>query len=106
MTRFVVLRAGAGWSLIQCNLETGRTHQIRVHMHSIGHPLLGDPVYGSIKLASALPESARSFTRQALHATRLELTHPASGKRLHFHAPLPADLAELLATLEQHGRAG
>jgi 23S rRNA pseudouridine1911/1915/1917 synthase len=75
-------------------------------MHSIGHPLLGDPVYGSIKLASALPESARSFTRQALHATRLELTHPASGKRLHFHAPLPADLAELLATLEQHGRAG
>jgi 23S rRNA pseudouridine1911/1915/1917 synthase len=106
VTRFRVLRAGAGWSLIQCNLETGRTHQIRVHMHSIGHPLLGDPVYGSAKLARALPESARSFARQALHATRLGLSHPATGERLDFHAPLPADLAGLLATLEQHGRAG
>ncbi len=106
VTRFRVLRAGAGWSLVQCNLETGRTHQIRVHLHSIGHPLLGDPVYGNTKLARALPESARGFSRQALHATRLELTHPATGAKLAFHAPLPADLAGLLAALEQHGRAG
>jgi len=106
VTRFRVLRAGAGWSLVQCSLETGRTHQIRVHMHSIGHPLVGDPVYGSTRLARALPEPARGFTRQALHATRLELTHPATGQRLAFHAPLPSDLAELLAALEQHGRAG
>jgi 23S rRNA pseudouridine1911/1915/1917 synthase len=102
VTRFRVLRAGTGWSLIQCNLETGRTHQIRVHMHSVGHPLLGDPVYGSTKIARALPESARSFARQALHAARLELTHPVTGARLAFHSPLPADLAELLAALEQH----
>jgi 23S rRNA pseudouridine1911/1915/1917 synthase len=106
VTRFRVLRTGAGWSLVQCNLETGRTHQIRVHMHSIGHPLLGDPVYGSTKLPRALPESARSFTRQALHATRLELSHPATGARLGFHAPLPTDLARLLADLEQHDRTG
>jgi 23S rRNA pseudouridine1911/1915/1917 synthase len=104
VTRFRLLRAGAGWSLIQCNLETGRTHQIRVHMHSIGHPLLGDPVYGSKGIARVLPGSARSFARQALHAARLELTHPATGARLAFHAPLPADLAELLAALEQHER--
>jgi 23S rRNA pseudouridine1911/1915/1917 synthase len=103
VTRFRVLRAGTAWSLVECHLETGRTHQIRVHMHSIGHPLLGDPVYGSTKLARALPEPARSFTRQALHATRLELMHPATGVKLALHAPLPADLAELLAVLEQHG---
>ena len=105
VTRFRVLRAGAGWSLIQCNLETGRTHQIRVHMHSMGHPVLGDPVYGNAKLARGLPEAARNFSRQALHATRLELSHPTTGERLDFHAPLPADLAGLLAALEQHGRA-
>jgi 23S rRNA pseudouridine1911/1915/1917 synthase len=105
ITRFRVLRAGAGWSLVQCSLETGRTHQIRVHMHSIGHPLVGDPVYGSAKLVRALPESARTFPRQALHATRLQLTHPATGRRLTFHAPLAADLARLLADLEQHDRA-
>ena len=105
VTRFRVLRAGTAWSLVECHLETGRTHQIRVHMHSIGHPLLGDPVYGSTKLARALPAAARSFTRQALHATRLELTHPATGAMLASHAPLPTDLAELLAVLEQHDRS-
>ena len=105
VTRFRVLRAGTGWSLVQCNLETGRTHQIRVHMHSIGHPLLGDPTYGSAKLSRALPEAARNFARQALHATRLELTHPVTSERLAFHAPLPADLAELLAELERHDRS-
>ncbi len=106
LTHFHVLHAGVAWSLVRCRLETGRTHQIRVHMHSIGHPLVGDPVYGSAKLARALPEPARNFPRQALHAARLELTHPASGQRLTFRAPLPADLAGLLAALEHHARAG
>jgi 23S rRNA pseudouridine1911/1915/1917 synthase len=102
VTRFRVLRAGDGWSLLECSLETGRTHQIRVHLHSIGHPLVGDPVYGSTRLARALPEAARAFGRQALHATRLTLAHPTTGRRLVFHAPLPSDLADLLAALEQH----
>ena len=106
ITHFRVLRAGDAWSLVRCRLETGRTHQIRVHMHSIGHPLVGDPVYSDARRARALPEPARNFPRQALHATRLELTHPASGRRLTFHAPLPPDLAGLLAVLEHHGRSG
>ena len=105
VTHFRVLRTGAGWSLVECRLETGRTHQIRVHMHSIGHPLIGDPVYGSAKLSRALPDVSRAFPRQALHAARLELIHPASGEALAFQSPLPSDLARLLAALEQHGRS-
>jgi 23S rRNA pseudouridine1911/1915/1917 synthase len=103
ITHYRVLRAGHGWSLVECRLETGRTHQIRVHMHSIGHPLIGDPVYGSARLERALPEAARHFRRQALHAARLALVHPASGEAIAFESPLPADLQELLAALEQHG---
>jgi len=76
-------------SLIKCRLETGRTHQIRVHMQSIGFSLVGDPLYGKPHLASAFP-------RQALHAFRLGLTHPASGKDLEWTAGLPADFAGLL----------
>jgi 23S rRNA pseudouridine1911/1915/1917 synthase len=106
LTHFSVLHRGDAWSLVRCRLETGRTHQIRVHMHSIGHPLVGDPVYGSARLARALPEAARGFPRQALHAARLELTHPASGQKLAFHAPLPADFAGLLAALGHDVRAG
>jgi len=105
LTHFRVRRAGAKWALVQCRLETGRTHQIRVHMRSIGHPLLGDPVYGNGKLPRNLPDVARGFPRQALHAARLELMHPASGERLAFSAPLPRDLAELVAALERHARA-
>jgi len=105
VTHFRVLRAGDGWSLVRCSLETGRTHQIRVHMHSIGHPLLGDPTYGNTGLTRALPGAVRAFKRQALHATRLELNHPATGERLTFEAPLPHDMVELLATLT-HERPG
>ena len=76
-------------SLVKCRLETGRTHQIRVHMQSIGFSLVGDPLYGKPHLASAFP-------RQALHAFRLGLVHPASGKELEWAADLPADFAELL----------
>jgi 23S rRNA pseudouridine1911/1915/1917 synthase len=103
ITHYRVLRAGHGWSLVECRLETGRTHQIRVHMHSIGHPLIGDPVYGSARLARAWPEAVHDFGRQALHAARLALIHPATGAAIAFESPLPADLQALLAMLEQHG---
>ena len=105
LTHFRVRRGGDSWALVQCRLETGRTHQIRVHMRSIGHPLLGDRVYGSGKLPRGLPESARGFARQALHAARLELAHPASGERIAFSTPLPHDLAQLVATLERSSNA-
>ena len=91
-------------SLIQCNLETGRTHQIRVHLTHIGHPLVGDPLYGGgLKLPKrATPELAaalRGFRRQALHAERLAFAHPFSGESLAFAAERPADMTALIAAL-------
>ena len=85
-------------SHIQCILETGRTHQIRVHMSSIGHSLIGDPIYGNIPRTA--PDFAKYFPRQALHAGFLGFTHPRTGERLSFEAPLPADMQELLEQLE------
>ena len=85
-------------------LDTGRTHQIRVHLAHLKHPLVGDPVYGS-RLArprgsgEPLIGVLRGFKRQALHAAALAFDHPASGQRLSFEAPLPADFAGLLAAL-------
>lgn len=76
-------------SLLCCQLETGRTHQIRVHMQSVGYPLVGDPLYGK-------PHLTAVFARQALHACRLGLLHPVSGKPNEWRAPLPADFAALL----------
>ena len=81
-------------TLLDCALETGRTHQIRVHLLSIGHPLVGDPVYGTG--ASRIPRGPE-FERQALHARRLGLIHPESGKAMQWKAALPADMAELIA---------
>jgi 23S rRNA pseudouridine1911/1915/1917 synthase len=92
-------------SLIACRLETGRTHQIRVHLAHLGHPLLGDSVYGPGFKTKAvlLPEPARlalgSLDRQALHAHLLGFEHPRSGEALSFRSPLPADLAALRAGL-------
>ncbi|HML07370.1 MAG TPA: RluA family pseudouridine synthase [Xanthobacteraceae bacterium] len=95
-------RAGApAASLLACRLETGRTHQIRVHLASIGHPLLGDEAYGSgfRTKAALLPEKAqmalKALGRQALHAHILVLKHPTTGKILRFRAELPPDLARL-----------
>jgi 23S rRNA pseudouridine1911/1915/1917 synthase len=88
-------------SLIACQLETGRTHQIRVHLAHIGHPLLGDPIYGPgfRTKAARLPPPARAAVeglgRQALHAYILVVKHPDSGDLLQFRAELPADLARL-----------
>jgi 23S rRNA pseudouridine1911/1915/1917 synthase len=93
-------------SLLQCQLETGRTHQIRVHMAHIGHPLIGDPLYGGgLKLprgASAeLIGTLRGFRRQALHAERLSFIHPATGEEMSFSAERPADQRLLIEALRE-----
>ena len=79
-------------TLVRCTLDTGRTHQIRVHLAAIGHPLVGDPVYGARRAPPGIP----SFARQALHAERLGFVHPATRRAMSFAAPLPADFAALL----------
>ncbi len=92
-------------ALLECWLETGRTHQIRVHLAHCGHSLIGDPVYGGRRKLSekavgpAGVEAARVFPRQALHAASLGFEHPVSGAFMEFAAPLPADLQALLAAL-------
>ena len=98
LTRYRVLKRYAGATLLHCSLATGRTHQIRVHMHSIGHPLVGDPVYRDRRRARA---DARldGFPRQALHAARLSFVHPRSGAAVAFEAPVPDDLRALLGGL-------
>ncbi|WP_019220630.1 RluA family pseudouridine synthase [Bartonella senegalensis] len=89
-------------SLLECRLETGRTHQIRVHMAHIGHPLIGDTVYGnafktkSNTLNTIIKNAIDQFNRQALHAASLTFEHPATGKILSFSSPLPQDMAELI----------
>ncbi|MDE3011328.1 MAG: RluA family pseudouridine synthase [Pseudomonadota bacterium] len=99
-TWYVLQRQLGGCALLECRLETGRTHQIRVHMQHIGHPMIGDPVYGpSAAVLRTLPPAARSFPRQALHAFRLGLVHPASGADLQWEIPLEPDLQALLEQL-------
>ncbi|MEN3971344.1 RluA family pseudouridine synthase [Sphingomicrobium sp. XHP0235] len=86
-------------SLIECRLETGRTHQVRVHMAHLGHPLIGDPFYGRTKKEHRTILKELGFSRQALHAARLGFLHPASGDRLSFDSALPSDMRELLDAL-------
>ncbi len=92
-------------SLVRCELETGRTHQIRVHMAHLGHPLLGDPTYGSgfktkaNRLSEPQREALNALDRQALHAAILGFEHPRSGEFLRFESPLPADMTSLLEAL-------
>ena len=94
VTHWQVLRRYPGYTYIRCQLETGRTHQIRVHMAYLGHPLYGDTVYGAKK-------DAADMTGQCLHAVALDLTHPRTGERMHFTSPLPAEFTSLLEKLEK-----
>ena len=100
-THFALERAFAGWALLRVTLETGRTHQIRVHLQAIGHPVAGDPEYGS-----AAPRADLGLTRQFLHAARLAFAHPVTGEPVDVRSPLPPDLAAVLAQLSAEADAG
>jgi 23S rRNA pseudouridine1911/1915/1917 synthase len=106
VTHYRILERFPAYTLLEVSLETGRTHQIRVHMAYIRCPLVGDPLYaGRQKLprgvSPRLREAVSSFRRQALHAARLELTHPASGERLSWQAEMPDDFSRLLDVLRE-----
>lgn len=95
-THFTLERSLAGVSLLRLRLDTGRTHQIRVHMQAIGHPVCGDPEYGT--------SGALGLTRQFLHATRLAFPHPISGEPIEVSSPLPGDLRQALERAEDESR--
>lgn len=104
VTHYRTIEVLSGAALVECRLETGRTHQVRVHLASIGHALVGDPVYGRTA-SQHRPLLARlGFRRQALHAAELGFIHPASGERVHFASPTPVDLRTLI--VELGGRDG
>ncbi len=96
VTHYRTLKPLRDCALIECKLETGRTHQVRVHLASIGDPLVGDPVYGRDPKTLRPLLKELGFARQALHAASLGFVHPVTGERLAFHAELPADMAELI----------
>jgi 23S rRNA pseudouridine1911/1915/1917 synthase len=99
VTHWKRVKALKGAALIECRLETGRTHQVRVHLTSIGHPLLGDPVYGRGKSVHRQLLNQLDFHRQALHAAGLGFTHPVTKARLSFDSALPSDMQELFTAL-------
>ncbi len=110
LTHFRLRERFRAHTLLECRLETGRTHQIRVHMAHIRHPIVGDPLYGgALKLPKAatpvLAEALRGFRRQALHAEVLAFEHPQLGTPLRFEAPPPADFNALLAALRDDASA-
>lgn len=105
VTHYRIAQRFRAHTLVRAELETGRTHQIRVHLAHIGYPLVGDPLYAGRRripagCSAALIQELNSFGRQALHAARLQLIHPVSGKEVQWEAPLPADMKQLIAALE------
>jgi 23S rRNA pseudouridine1911/1915/1917 synthase len=94
-TDYRVIRSDEQSSLIECKLHSGRTHQIRVHLHHLGHPVLGDKIYA--------PRFAGNFARQMLHAWKLGFDHPRTGERKNFEAPLPGDFGKAVAALDAMG---
>jgi 23S rRNA pseudouridine1911/1915/1917 synthase len=99
VTRYRLLRPLRDASLVECRLETGRTHQVRVHMSSIGHALLGDPAYGRTRNAHRELLKKLGFERQALHAAELGFIHPVTREALSFKSDVPSDMQELLSAL-------
>jgi 23S rRNA pseudouridine1911/1915/1917 synthase len=89
VTEYRVVRAGREMSLVECVLHSGRTHQIRVHLHHLGNPVLGDKLYAA--------KASKNFPRQMLHAWKLGFTHPRSAAWIEFEAPLPPDFVQALA---------
>lgn len=109
VTHYRVIRRYRAHTLVRLRLESGRTHQIRVHMAHLRHPVLGDPVYGGRRRlprgsSEALRRTIQGFRRQALHACALGFEHPATGEPVHFEAPLPADMQVLIQALENDKR--
>lgn len=105
LTHYRIMEHFRAYTRLRLRLETGRTHQIRVHMSHINHPLVGDPLYGGRPrppkgASEAFIAMLRSFDRQALHATMLRLYHPITGIQMEWHAPLPQDMVELIAALK------
>jgi 23S rRNA pseudouridine1911/1915/1917 synthase len=99
VTHYRLVRRLRDSALTECRLETGRTHQVRVHMASLGHPLLGDPVYGRTRPEHRDLLKNLNFRRQALHAAELGFVHPVSKENLSFKSPLPSDIQELFGAL-------
>ena len=110
VTHFRLRERFRAHTLLECRLETGRTHQIRVHMAHLKHPIVGDPLYGgSLKLPKGaspeLVEALRGFRRQALHAETLEFAHPMTGEPIRCSAPMPADMQALVKVLHDDAKA-
>lgn len=108
VTHYRVVKRFRGHTLVRAQLETGRTHQIRVHLAHIGFPVAGDPLYGGRRRLPAgsspsLVAELNAFRRQALHAAHLALAHPTTGRPIEWEAPLPEDMTRLLAALEADG---
>jgi 23S rRNA pseudouridine1911/1915/1917 synthase len=105
VTHYRLMERFRGHTLVRVQLETGRTHQIRVHMTHIRYPLVGDQTYGRLRFPAGataeLRETLQKFPRQALHARRLGLIHPSSGEEMRFESPLPVDMEALLEALRQ-----
>lgn len=109
VTHYRLVKRFRAHALVRVQLETGRTHQIRVHLAHIGYPLVGDPAYGGRRrlpagCEAALAQALRAFPRQALHAAQLAFGHPLTGRSVTFESPLPPDMTGLLAALERDAR--
>ncbi|MEK7841657.1 MAG: pseudouridine synthase, partial [Deltaproteobacteria bacterium] len=105
VTHYRVIKRFNNFTLLEASLETGRTHQIRVHLSAIHHPVVGDPVYGKHVIPSGLPSKItallKDLKRQALHAQTLGIIHPETKQYLEFTSPLPDDMKEVISAIEE-----